>query len=556
MGCMLTARLQHRLGHWVWTNIVMHIRQPFVCDNGDPAIVCINQVIDDDEAHLYKIQSQLYSSHIARSPEFLGQQGTSPQHTITHVPVEGGSSYQQHTFVHGQQPAGTDVMYQVDMLATSSQVTGNTGGMQSGERPSLVQQRSSSTMYTDSSSSEYSSGSPTERQQTESKQAFRADVLNRLKRKMSESSNTSQCRPRKVARVSACDNQGGSPSSSGSVGYQASALITNMSLFAGNGGDFSMGNSDIQFVAPAQEGPVYQQLHEMKKNIVIAQNEGIVNVVTTSLPMANTFNQPPTPLTPDSLTSEYISEFTPDVLTIDVTGNAVVPTSMLTPDASPVSHVEVEVSSSPQPHTDPSLEYNTNLPALDEFTFFEEVTEKAQEKSKMPMMMHLPKAETRRLPVIDPMMMEQMLIDLEDSPAVTPPICAVHPPTPAAQVQDAADMARTESPRIPENDELFNQVTSVLMDFMQHAAPGGLDLSQLMVIPQDFIDQHRPANIQPTLAENDNLSGFGSIVEMTTAAINDELGFSLDELHQLTSELDMPLPSYGRFNIISLIISM
>lgn len=141
---MLTVRLLAADGAWVWVNTVMHVRQPYLCENGDPAIVCINQVsfrapwrcrlarraaerairvrypspldgtrkrisdnlfvtsidlhlnffdlldlqiISDSEAALFKMQSQLESSHIARSPEFLDpiQGGVAPSHIITQV---------------------------------------------------------------------------------------------------------------------------------------------------------------------------------------------------------------------------------------------------------------------------------------------------------------------------------------------------------------------------------------------------------------------------------------------------------------------------------------
>ncbi|CAH1792214.1 unnamed protein product [Owenia fusiformis] len=86
MGCMLTIRLLSRDGGFIWANVVMHIRQSFISDNGEPAIVCINQVISDSEAAHFKLQSQTYSSQITPSPEHLPPQ-SSPVHPQVNNPV-------------------------------------------------------------------------------------------------------------------------------------------------------------------------------------------------------------------------------------------------------------------------------------------------------------------------------------------------------------------------------------------------------------------------------------------------------------------------------------
>lgn len=49
MGCMLTVRMLVYGGQFIWVNIVMHVRQA-LANSDDPVVVCVNQVISEDEA--------------------------------------------------------------------------------------------------------------------------------------------------------------------------------------------------------------------------------------------------------------------------------------------------------------------------------------------------------------------------------------------------------------------------------------------------------------------------------------------------------------------------
>ncbi|XP_013382208.1 neuronal PAS domain-containing protein 4 isoform X2 [Lingula anatina] len=92
MGCMLTVRLIRNDNTCIWVNTVMHIRQPYISDNGEAAIMCINQVISENEAPYFKMQSQIYTAQMARNSEFMYSQPTSysPQRCLSQsIPPEG-----------------------------------------------------------------------------------------------------------------------------------------------------------------------------------------------------------------------------------------------------------------------------------------------------------------------------------------------------------------------------------------------------------------------------------------------------------------------------------
>ncbi|KAK6182204.1 hypothetical protein SNE40_009936 [Patella caerulea] len=67
MGCMVTVRMLRANGSVIWINMVMHVRQAAVVSNDEPVIVCINQVISEQEAYQFKIQSNTFSIYPLRS---------------------------------------------------------------------------------------------------------------------------------------------------------------------------------------------------------------------------------------------------------------------------------------------------------------------------------------------------------------------------------------------------------------------------------------------------------------------------------------------------------
>ncbi|PVD26026.1 hypothetical protein C0Q70_13694 [Pomacea canaliculata] len=68
MGCMITVRMLNADGNVFWVNIVMHVRQATASSQSDePVIVCINQVISEEEAFQIKVQSHMFTLYPPRS---------------------------------------------------------------------------------------------------------------------------------------------------------------------------------------------------------------------------------------------------------------------------------------------------------------------------------------------------------------------------------------------------------------------------------------------------------------------------------------------------------
>ncbi|KAK3092513.1 hypothetical protein FSP39_003837 [Pinctada imbricata] len=71
MGCMMTVRMINTAGEIIWVNIVMHVRQGLLANSDDPVILCINQVVSEEEAYQFKIQGQLFALYASRTPDFF-----------------------------------------------------------------------------------------------------------------------------------------------------------------------------------------------------------------------------------------------------------------------------------------------------------------------------------------------------------------------------------------------------------------------------------------------------------------------------------------------------
>eukprot|EP00106_Octopus_bimaculoides_P000089 XP_014767531.1 PREDICTED: neuronal PAS domain-containing protein 4-like [Octopus bimaculoides] len=64
MGCMLTVRMLMANGQHIWVNMVMHVRQA-LANSDDPVVVCVNQVINEDEACQLRGPAYAYSTACA-----------------------------------------------------------------------------------------------------------------------------------------------------------------------------------------------------------------------------------------------------------------------------------------------------------------------------------------------------------------------------------------------------------------------------------------------------------------------------------------------------------
>lgn len=314
---MLTVRMLTSDYQWKWVNIVMHIRQSFICDDSEPSIVCINQVIDEIEATHFKTQSQLYSSHIARSPEFLAAASKDARclQTISQVTKETGEQYPSSLPYSASSP-----LYYPTTAAEYGVVTTvpNQAGLNLTTKASLG---SVSDGSCESSPGDEWSGTKEQLQQL-------------LKRKMSRSAGQ-HCSKKRVRHNATISPSNSSPSLS-----QQSHFLTNMTSLnsVGGFGLQSMHAGDSTMMMQAADTPVYAQL----KGIDFKVKNADVMMVNPVSPHS------PGPLTPDSMMSDggvtshhhgsmrsHHQHHTS--LSVDVSDVAVVPRSVLTPDASPMN---------------------------------------------------------------------------------------------------------------------------------------------------------------------------------------------------------------------------
>lgn len=107
MGCMMTVRMITSDNEVIWVNIVMHVRQALLSNADDPVIVCLNQVISEQEAYQFKIQGQLFALYASRQPDiFFGSAFCAPLSAMEGAMISPnqGSPILPHPFFAGQQP--------------------------------------------------------------------------------------------------------------------------------------------------------------------------------------------------------------------------------------------------------------------------------------------------------------------------------------------------------------------------------------------------------------------------------------------------------------------
>ena len=306
MGCMLTIRIQHKNGSWVWINMVMHIRQPFICDNTDPAIVCINHAISEAEAQHFKMQSQLYSSHIARSPEFLNSpSGSSPSHTITQVAMEGTQSSNQSFSTDEGNPMYYHAAINMTPITTMSEAAPVEGSV--------------SIIHSDITTLQQD---PFQTDGQKDKNVIsRADIMSRLKRKMAEYKD---CKPAKIARVAVTNAH---QNNDNSIGTLADSLMSNTQEDSLFGFDMDVQSGPTQMVTAA---PVRFPTTVVKKNVATVLGPQGISIT----------HQPLTPLSPaQSITSESSDLYSSNM----EMSTTVVPPSVLTPDLTPINSPEASV---------------------------------------------------------------------------------------------------------------------------------------------------------------------------------------------------------------------
>lgn len=480
-------RLQTKDGKLVWVNTVMNIRQPFLSNSEEPAIVCINQVIVDGEAQQFKLQSQLYSSHIARSPEFLtSPQASSPPHTITQVSVE------QDTGTYAQDKPSYS--YQAEFTFTSLPSDDQAGP----GKPSTL-----TTPYQDSGN-DYNA-SPTA-------PLRRADIINRLKRKMEQSNQ--YCKPKVPRILSNCE---GDNSSNGSFSSSSEANASSAFIIGGYAALPPMQSATlaeaVDMMGPVISGHMFAELN-LKKHV---QQE-----VQVAPPVAD-FPQPLTPPTPSSVASDShsMTKLTVDVCEVPVT----VPGSILTPENSPASSPD---------HCVPTV-YDIDDTMMTDY----EESIVLSPKAEKPVKAVTEKQALFSLPELDLMSLEKFLASVEQPGAVKPRMVVEPPPAPTPVVEEQT---------------LEQQFTSLMASvnevFMEHNNNAGIDIvGEFQLVPNVQTQYSMGSPMQGSPMQGSPMQGSPRSECSDDTTLSDEdfvtiRGNLLNELSELNT-LAAGSPSYG-----------
>ncbi|ESO95906.1 hypothetical protein LOTGIDRAFT_239387 [Lottia gigantea] len=118
MGCMAILRILRADGSVIWINMVMHVRQAAVASNDEPVIVCINQVVSEQEAYQFKLQSNSFSIYPSRTGDLwthgVGNIQTQPQTTQW---MPNTSNFGQFSTLRHSQPGFPEQMNQQNYMS-------------------------------------------------------------------------------------------------------------------------------------------------------------------------------------------------------------------------------------------------------------------------------------------------------------------------------------------------------------------------------------------------------------------------------------------------------
>ena len=332
MGCMLTIRMLTHDFRWKWVNVVMHVRQSFVCDDSEPTIVCINQVIDESEATHFKLQSQLYSSHIARSPEFLssgggagggagGNDSAASPHTISQVQLDVDAFSTSATTQSPFTPGAGHLFFPADYAA----MPGNQQHHQQQQAVSMTTKTMNSTSLMTTADSSGDSSTSDEWNITKE----------RLKRKLAKQNQT--CKAKRVRYSTTNAGRDHARSLLDDAHFMnTSATFSSGAPVGGLVGMREVPSADAMMLQQqVVDAPVYVQLKKSHLDMKLKNNDVMMMSVAPVSPHS------PGPLTPDSMTSSDGSVCGGGVshtkLSVEVPDVAMVPAGMLTPDASPMN---------------------------------------------------------------------------------------------------------------------------------------------------------------------------------------------------------------------------
>ncbi|XP_076441565.1 uncharacterized protein LOC143280775 [Babylonia areolata] len=87
VGCMMTVRLLTLGGSILWVNVVMQVCQSAATQSDDSVIVCINQVISEEEGYQIRMQSHMFALYPPRTADLWRNGALSPPQPVQTDPV-------------------------------------------------------------------------------------------------------------------------------------------------------------------------------------------------------------------------------------------------------------------------------------------------------------------------------------------------------------------------------------------------------------------------------------------------------------------------------------
>ena len=501
----------------------------------------------EEEVDHFKLQSKLYSAHVARSPELFGEMQSSPSHaavTITSIPLDSSEQMQSPYSNMGVQPLQYTGHFGVTIAdATSSQGSGWSIGT-----PSMMQNHGG-VPYGVMQQAE---------KPTEPAKICKADLLRRLKRKMTELAT--QCKPAKQQKLNSYDRS--DHNSSGgygtSAGYSNGGMKVEPSISGSFLADLNGMDSGTCMYGPTAVVPstVYSSLDvslKSKEQVVCAIPEvESMDIVDVKPDISKLILQDwdcSNPLTPESIHDVDPSDTTTS-LTIDVSDSVTIPPSILTPASSP--------SSSPNYCVQSPIGVSTNdqmVPGASPLHVFEEETfvERAPVKPK------------KRLPVIDLTALEEYFDAVEHTIDNSSPSCLMSPdsmvsssdgdnfscfntdvdtPSPVGSTSGEPSMVQDSNPLV--NDaEMMPDLFKLLGQFME--------VSQLPEVPEtdNAMDMMGELMFTP-LAENEDSSLLDDVLAVVDAqsGTTPSIGDNVSDLYHFSTALQMPSNGELRFLLV------
>ncbi|KAL3872960.1 hypothetical protein ACJMK2_036128 [Sinanodonta woodiana] len=343
MGCMMTIRMIAKNSDVIYVHLVMHVRQALDSHSDDPVIVCINQVVSEQEAKQFKIQGQLFALYASRAPDFFfGTHHFAP--LVTSIDPDAINRGHTPAFIH--HPGVFHNQQRFETYLPQPAIPGHPPSPQqyAYERPGM--------------------------DQFGGQQQGRTDTLRALKRKIQENF-ISSCKPNKVARINGAESNGSSGFSdcfgrNGQMMLGVNTYRNIESVFAGGQGDLDV----------ITDGPIQIEYQSsFAPNIISSKKETLVqNSVQISAQSVSCQK------------SRHFEQVVPEVH---------IPDCYLTPDPSPAS--------SPKPSICHTVTKADTIELKHLTTFVMESLNELKEREKLSTSVQCQQVEVKKknLPVID-----------------------------------------------------------------------------------------------------------------------------------------------------------